>query len=168
MGALAGGVPSSGAAGLIHPALHVGAVPERRWARRRWALRLCSSFSATTWPMLCWLGAACAILASPGGPLAPVGPDHSCCPNIPFPPPAHLPQHPLSTPCPPPSTPLLSHLQSIALPVSSRCALASFLEGRGFSPAVAAWAATNLAPAAGGGPGLAWGFDLAGISDMYK
>lgn len=61
---------------------------------------------------------------------------------------------------------LITTLQSIRLPVSSRSALISFLEGRGFSAGVATWAASSLVSAPGGG--LVWSFDLPGIAQMYK
>lgn len=42
------------------------------------------------------------------------------------------------------------------------------LEGQGFSAAVAAWAAMNLVPFNGDSSKLVWGFDLDGISQMYR
>lgn len=62
---------------------------------------------------------------------------------------------------------LISTLQQVALPVPSRHWLISRLEEAGFSRQVAAWAATNLTPLAGGG-GLGWSFDLAGIAQMFR
>lgn len=61
---------------------------------------------------------------------------------------------------------LISTLQRVPLPVPNRQWLISHLEGAGFSRQVAAWAATNLAPLPSGG--LGWGFDLAGISQMFR
>ena len=62
---------------------------------------------------------------------------------------------------------LITTLQHLPLPLPSRHWLVQRLEAAGFSTAVAAWAATNLAPLPGGG-GLGWSFDLAGIADMYR
>ena len=62
---------------------------------------------------------------------------------------------------------LISTLQQVPLPVPSRNWLIGHLEAAGFSRQVSAWAATNLAAQAGGG-GLGWGFDLAGISQMFR
>ncbi|PSC74655.1 abhydrolase domain-containing [Micractinium conductrix] len=63
---------------------------------------------------------------------------------------------------------LISTLQGIPLPVPSRHWLVGHLESTGFSRQVATWAATNLAPSAGGAGGLTWGFDLAGIAQMFR
>jgi len=63
---------------------------------------------------------------------------------------------------------LVDTLRSLPLPQPSRSDLASRLTGAGFSTGVARWAATNLRPAVGTDQGrLVWGFDLAGIKDMY-
>lgn len=63
---------------------------------------------------------------------------------------------------------LISTLQAVPLPVPSRHWLISHLEASGFSRTVAAWAATNLAPLAGGAPGMTWAFDLPGIAQMFR
>ena len=63
---------------------------------------------------------------------------------------------------------LISTLQQVPLPVPSRNWLIGHLEAAGFSRQVSAWAATNLAAAAGGSGGLSWGFDLAGIAHMFR
>jgi pimeloyl-ACP methyl ester carboxylesterase len=63
---------------------------------------------------------------------------------------------------------LISTLQAVPLPLPSRHALVAHLEAAGFSRTVAAWAATNLGPAPGGGPGLSWTFDLPGIAQMFR
>lgn len=62
---------------------------------------------------------------------------------------------------------LISTLQQLPLPLPSRHWLISRLEEAGFSRQVAAWAATNLTPLAGGG-GLGWSFDLSGIAQMFR
>jgi hypothetical protein len=57
----------------------------------------------------------------------------------------------------------------IRLPVTSRNWLTSKLEAAGFSRQVAIWAATNLAPLPSSSDGgLGWGFDLAGIAQMFR
>lgn len=61
---------------------------------------------------------------------------------------------------------LISTLQRVPLPVPNRQWLINHLESGGFSRQVATWSATNLAPAVGGG--LTWGFDLAGIAQMFR
>lgn len=63
---------------------------------------------------------------------------------------------------------LISTLQAVPLPVPSRHWLIQRLESAGFSRDVATWAATNLVHAPNGGEGLSWGFDLAGIAQMFK
>lgn len=65
---------------------------------------------------------------------------------------------------------LISTLQQVPLPVPSRNWLVGHLEAAGFSAQVSAWAATNLAAQAGGSSssGLGWGFDLAGIAQMFR
>jgi hypothetical protein len=64
---------------------------------------------------------------------------------------------------------LISTLQQVPLPVPSRNWLIGHLEAAGFSRQVSAWAATNLAAAAAGSSGgLSWGFDLAGIAQMFR
>lgn len=62
---------------------------------------------------------------------------------------------------------LISTLQRLPLPIPSRHWLIGTLEGAGFSRQVATWAATNLTPLAGT-DGLGWGFDLAGIAQMFR
>jgi pimeloyl-ACP methyl ester carboxylesterase len=64
---------------------------------------------------------------------------------------------------------LITTLRAAPLPLPSRAALITRLERAGFSPPVAAWAATNLAPVTPGDPGagLGWAFDLEGIAQMY-
>lgn len=62
---------------------------------------------------------------------------------------------------------LITSLQRTPVPIESRALLITQLERRGFSPPVAAWAATNLVPAGPGG-GYTWGFDLGGIASMYR
>jgi len=67
---------------------------------------------------------------------------------------------------------LITTLQQYPLPVESRSTLVTQLERRGFSPAVANWAATNLVPSTArgnsSGSGYIWGFDLKGIASMYR
>jgi pimeloyl-ACP methyl ester carboxylesterase len=63
---------------------------------------------------------------------------------------------------------LVDTLRSLPLPLPSRSDLAARLTAAGFSTGVARWAATNLRPAVGADQtALVWGFDLAGIRDMY-
>jgi len=61
---------------------------------------------------------------------------------------------------------LITTLQRIPLPISSRGELVSWLESAGFSLPVASWTAQNLAPIKSG-HGLTWSFDLKGIASMY-
>ncbi|KAI8107501.1 hypothetical protein M9435_002529 [Picochlorum sp. BPE23] len=62
---------------------------------------------------------------------------------------------------------LIKALKSAPLPIKNRCELVNFLEERGFSHGIAAWAATNLTPL-DNGMGLTWKVDLEGIDRMFR
>lgn len=69
---------------------------------------------------------------------------------------------------------LIQRLKGLALPIPSRQSVVDYLQGHGFSEAVARWMSTNLRPAAqlqggaGGAAGLSWMFDLHAIEEMYR
>ena len=62
---------------------------------------------------------------------------------------------------------LISTLQACPLPVPSRNWLVAHLEAGGFSRQVATWASSNLVPLPAPHAGMGWGFDLAGIKQMF-
>ena len=61
---------------------------------------------------------------------------------------------------------LIPYLQSLDMPLPTKEYLTNALISGGFSPAVAAWAATNLRES-DNGTGLDWLFNLDGVADMY-